>query len=408
MVTAETRPPTDAVAPDADAVIREARRRRRRRWLLWAAVTVVVAAAVAGITATVLRDSSPPPGHPTRPTQGAPSSAPGAVPPAAVRPDAPGALAVAPDGGLYVADDRRNEILERLPGGAFGVVAGTGTAGFAGDGGPATAAEIDRPGGMVVAPDGTLYFADAGNGRVRAVSPAGIITTVVGGGGREGGQGGGQGGSPGGGWVVDGTPAGRAALSTPTAVALSPAGELYVADGQQVLAVQPDGTLTAVLGHRGPLQGLAGVGGPAVDASADGAAGLAFDGAGDLFVFGEATKSVLMVTPDGTLAGVPGTLYPRGYGGLASGPAGTVLAMDGGSVVRLTPAGEQAVVTFPSGPDQPDRYLGIRNFTPAGIAVGPDGTVYVDTNPDGGFADASAIAAVRPDGAGTLLWRAGS
>ena len=52
--------------------------------------------------------------------------------------------------------------------------------GYSGDGGPAVKAELDRPEGMAFAADGTLYFADEGNGRVRAISPSGNITTVVG------------------------------------------------------------------------------------------------------------------------------------------------------------------------------------------------------------------------------------
>ena len=92
----------------------------------------------------------------------------------AVVPQRPTALAVGPNGNLYIADQTRNQILERLADGTFVVVAGSGQAGYMGDGGsPATAAKIDRPGGMVFAADGTLYFADEGNQRVRAISPSG-------------------------------------------------------------------------------------------------------------------------------------------------------------------------------------------------------------------------------------------
>ncbi len=86
-----------------------------------------------------------------------------------IAPKRPEALALAPGGDLYIADDIRNQVLERLPDGRFRVVAGNGTTGYSGDGGPATEAEIDDPGGMAVSSDGTLYFADSGNDRVRAV-----------------------------------------------------------------------------------------------------------------------------------------------------------------------------------------------------------------------------------------------
>jgi serine/threonine-protein kinase len=59
-------------------------------------------------------------------------------------------------------------------------VAGTGTAGFSGDGGPASAASISGPRGITVAPDGTIFVADPGNFRIRSISKSGIIQTVGG------------------------------------------------------------------------------------------------------------------------------------------------------------------------------------------------------------------------------------
>jgi sugar lactone lactonase YvrE len=384
--TVEVEPETSAGS--AEALIEEARRRQRRRWLLVAGIAAIVAVVIATVTTALAGEGGPTPlPHPRLPAgQRAP-----VVPAAGTQPKAPGSLAAGPGGVLYVADDTRHQILERLPNGRFRIVAGNRTAGFSGDGGPAVDAEIDDPGGMAVAPDGTLYFADIANARVRAVSSAGIITTVAGNG------------RPG--WVADGTPADDAPLLDPTAVTFSPSGQLYIADGEQVLVLDADGTLTGVLGNQSPEQGLVGVGGPATDASADGAEGLAFDAAGDLFVFGFGTKSILMVDPRGMLTSLPDGIYPRGYGGLVSASDGTVLAMGATSVVRLSPAGEQTLVTFPHRLDGADRFLGVRNFSPAGIATAPDGTIYVDTNPDGGFANTSAIAAIAPSGRPSLLWR---
>ncbi|HEY1734100.1 MAG TPA: hypothetical protein VGG23_06595, partial [Acidimicrobiales bacterium] len=369
----------------------EARRRQRRRWLLVAGIVAIVAVVVATVTTALAGESrSTPLPHPRLPA-GRPAPV---VSAAGTQPKAPGSLAVGPGGVLYVADDTRHQILERLPNGRFRIVAGNGTAGFSGDGGPAVDAEIDDPGGMAVATDGTLYFADVANARVRAVSSAGIITTVAGNG-RQG-------------WVADGTPAVDARLLDPTAVTFSPSGQLYIADGEQVLVLDADGTLTSVLGNQSPEGGLVGVGGPATDASADGAEGLAFDAAGDLFVFGFGTKSILMVDPRGMLTSPPGGIYPRGYGSLVSAPDGTVLAMGELSIVRLSATGEQTLATFTHRLDGADGFLGVRNFSPAGIATAPDGTIYVDTNPDGGFADTSAIAAIAaiaPSGRPSLLWR---
>ncbi|MHB1852858.1 MAG: NHL repeat-containing protein, partial [Acidimicrobiales bacterium] len=352
---------------------------------------IVVVESVAGAASALAGGGRAQPHHHATTTP-SPTVTPAPAPASSSEPEAPGSLALAPDGGLYIADATRNEIFERLPDGTFRVVAGDGTAGFSGDGRPATAAEIDAPGAMAVASNGTLYF--TANTRVRAVLPTGTITTVVGDGRR-------------GTWVSDGTPALDAHLLGATSITLSPSGELYIATGNQVLALQPNGTLTNVLGHRGPYEGIYGIGGPAVEASADGAAGLAFNAAGDLFVFGSSTKSVLMVTPRGIVSLVPGSIYPRGVGGLVPTPDGAVLAMNTTSIVRLTPQGEQTVMAFPTGPTPPDTYLGVENVAPVGIAVAPNRTIYFDTNPNDGYSNAAVIAAISPDGKGVRLWRRG-
>ncbi len=87
---------------------------------------------------------------------------PGAASTGKVTPDQPIALAVSRHGDLYIGDRGRNEILERVPSGRFRVVAGTGVAGFSGDGGPADRAEVAAPGSIVTTPDGTLYFTQPG------------------------------------------------------------------------------------------------------------------------------------------------------------------------------------------------------------------------------------------------------
>lgn len=366
----------------ARALARSAALRRRRLAWRWAATAAVLVVAAAVVVPLVLGGAPAPP-SPRRPVGTGPATGP---------PVHPAALAVAPD-GLYVADQARNQILDRRPDGTFTVVAGTGRAGFGGDGGPATHAELDRPGGMVVGADGTLYVADEANGRVRAVAPDGTITTVAGGG-TEGT----------GGFVAAGTPALRADI-TPSAVTVGPDGLLYIATGQQVLRLEADGTLTPVVGGRpGGPAGVTGLGGPAVDASADGVDGLAFDRAGYLYLFGFNTKTLLVVSPQGTItapAGPLGSLYPRGDGGLVAAPDGTVLAMDELGVDRLSPAGVDQIVSFRS------PFHGITGFSPGGIAVGSDGTVYVDTWYGNGFTDRSALAAIRPDGTSTVLWEPG-
>lgn len=362
------------LAPSPRRRLEERWGRRRRRGLAAAGVAV---AGVVGLVVGVIVSAS----GGTRVEVIAPPVA------GLIQPVRPTALAVGRDGGLYVADPQLNEILERLHNGSFAVVAGTGQPGFSGDGGPAARALLNDPSGMTVGPDGTLYFADQGNNRVRAIGLDGVIRTVAGGGteGRSG-------------FVRGGTPA-LSAMFSPSDVAFGPGGRLYIATGEQVVRLEANGTLTPVLGAPpGDHQGLWGVGGPAVDGSADGANGIAFDSAGNLYVAGFNTKSLLLVRPDGILEQISASFYPRGDGGLVATPGGGVVAMQVSSIASVTPSGLRTIITFGTG-----IFEGTGGFSPNGIAVGSDGTIYVDTYSGNGYASYSAIAAVSPT-SWSLLW----
>src|ERR1700689_1324655 len=89
-------------------------------------------------------------------------------------------VAIDHSGVLYFSDTDHNLIRRIDAKGIVTTIAGTGAAGYAGDGGPATAAEINLPYGLAVDLAGNLYFADLGNNRVRRIAPDGSITTTVG------------------------------------------------------------------------------------------------------------------------------------------------------------------------------------------------------------------------------------
>src|SRR5262245_50076608 len=95
-------------------------------------------------------------------------------------------------------------------------VAGDGTGGYSGDGGPATSAELHGPNGVKLDAAGNLFIADNGNNRIRKVNSAGIISTIAGDG------------TPG--YAGDGGPAVVAQLNMPNGVALDAAGNLFIAD----------------------------------------------------------------------------------------------------------------------------------------------------------------------------------
>jgi DNA-binding beta-propeller fold protein YncE len=289
-----------------------------------------------------------------------------------------------------------DQILARLPDGRFEVVAGSGKVGFGGDGGPARRAELASPGGMAVAADGAIYFADEQNNRVRMISPDGIIATVAGSG------------IAGPGGVPNGTPALRARLSEPADVVIGPDGELYIAcyGNDQVLRLAPNGRLYIVAGPAvSAFEGITGVGGPAAEATPGGPTGLAFDGHGDLYIASGNVKGLLMIDRAGIMRQlIPPHegFYPRGDGGLVTGPHGAVYAMDGQLLVRLTPAGMKVILSFAG-----SHVLGGQGtFLPDGIAVGANGVIYTDTFAGNGWASTSAIASLSPGHRAAILWSA--
>ena len=94
--------------------------------------------------------------------------------------DTPTALVMDAAGNLYIADTNNNRIRKVGTDGNINTFAGNGGAGSSGDGGPATSAELDHPEGLVLDSQGNLYVADSASHRVRKISPDGTITTIAG------------------------------------------------------------------------------------------------------------------------------------------------------------------------------------------------------------------------------------
>jgi hypothetical protein len=157
----------------------------------------------------------------------------------------PSGVAVDAAGNVFIADTYDNRVLEVTAGGAISVIAGTGRAGYTGDGTGGPTARLSQPAGIAVDAAGNVYIADASNNVVRRVdATTGVITTVAGdyAAGLE---------TSGclGGYSGDGGPATSARLNTPHGVALDGAGNLFIADSfnHAIRQVAPDGTISTLV-----------------------------------------------------------------------------------------------------------------------------------------------------------------
>jgi sugar lactone lactonase YvrE len=195
----------------------------------------------------------------------------------------PEGIAVDGAGNVYFADAAVHRVRKIAPDGSIQTVAGTGVAGFAGDGGPATAALLNQPYGLAIDRAGNLYIADLGNARVRKVAIDGNIQTVAGGGtlpASSTGQGG---------------PATSAQLAQPRNVALDAADSLYISDfgANQLYQVTSSGILSLIAGSG--VAGFTGVGTSALLAQLDAPAGLTLDPDGAIYFADSGNNSIRKV-----------------------------------------------------------------------------------------------------------------
>ncbi len=245
-------------------------------------------------------------------------------------------VTVGPDGSLYIADMNNNRIRRVDADGIITTVAGIGTGGYSGDGGPATQAQLHSPWDVAVGPDGSLYIADTQNCKIRRVDVNGIITTVVG--------------TSVCGYGGDSGPAIQAKLLYPQGIAIGPDNSLYIADflNHRIRRVGADGIITTVAGSGksgyGGYGTHSGDGGPATQAILYYPSDITIGPDSSLYIVDHYNHCIRKVGADGIISIIVGTAQ-WGYSG------------DGGPAT-------QAKLSYPND-----------------IAIGPGGGLYIaDTN----------------------------
>jgi sugar lactone lactonase YvrE len=217
--------------------------------------------------------------------------------------DFPYGLAFDAQGDLYFADRGNNRIRRVDTAGSITTIAGTGSAGFAGDGSAATSAELYKPGSLAFDGAGNLYIVDLGNSAIRKIDVTGIITTIAGTG------------IPG--FNGDGGLATSALLKIPSGVAVDSAQNIYVSDqgNYRVRKIDVNGIITTAMGDG--ATGFDGDGGAATSATIDAPVGIGVDATGNLYLADADPERVRRSDVNGVITSVAGPIDPQGMGPLA-------------------------------------------------------------------------------------------
>jgi uncharacterized protein (TIGR03437 family) len=359
---------------------------------------------------------------------------------------------VAFNNGSLNVSDTKNQRVRQVAGGSISTVAGSGTAGYTGDGGPALSATLSSPTGLAFDAGGNLYIADTGNDNVRSVNPAAVIATFAG----IGTCGSGAEGDPaaltplcvpqgavvdllgntyiantGGNRVMMVDPAGNVytvagngtagdagagnsawgELNGPTGLALDSAGNLYIADTQnhRIRMLAPGGTISTIAGTG--TSGFSGDGGAATAAQLNAPSGVAVDSGGNIYIADTLNHRVRLVTTDGNIATIAGTgdatyngddgpavqvALSSPFGVTLDGQGNVFVADSGNNRVRMLSTSQTVVTTPP-----PTQLINVTLANAASLAAGPLAPGEIFSIFGTGIGPAAAVTGTY-DAAGTL------
>ncbi len=311
----------------------------------------------------------------------------------------PGVVGITVDAAgnnLYICDGSNNRIRQVvLSTGIINTIAGNGTAGFGGDGGPATAAtcELSAPRGIAVDALGDLYFSDAGTNRIRFISGvSGAIVTIAGNGTA--------------GYLADGVAATSTEINNPRGICVDGSGNVYFADYSnnrvRKIAVGTD-IITTVAGNG--TAGFTGDGGLASAATCElkGPTDVRLDAAGNLYIVDNGNNRIRMVNTSGIISTIAGSASAAGWAGDGSLATVAAVKMNAPSSIAVDASGRFYYIS-----DRSNNL--IREVKPNSIPYFTGGTRQSITMCENATGDSlkTLLAVIDSDQKQTLTWSGGA